>query len=132
MPKYAANGYAFAGYTSSDYNILAQSGNQVSIVNKKWAEQEIERQAEIIREAIRNGQAEIRLDGQHADSEISEYYYPSLAADRVGKEGYSFDNLTAGADYIIAKTFINNGQYVVQISYPASEQSSEAGSSADL
>lgn len=126
------SGYTFDGYTSADYHLSAQSGGRIIIINRKWAEQEIERQAEIIREAIRNGQAEIRLDGQHADSEISEYYYPSLAADRVGKEGYSFDNLTAGADYIIAKTFINNGQYVVQISYPTSEQPSEAGSSADL
>ena len=126
------SGYAFDGYTSADYRLSAQSGGRVTIVNRKWAEQETERQTEIIRSAIRIGQSEVRLDGQQADSEISEYYYPSLAADRVGKEGYSFDNLTAGADYIIAKTFINNGQYVVQISYPASEQSSEAGSSADL
>lgn len=113
------NGYAFAGYTSSDYNILAQSSNQVSIVNKKWAEQEIERQAEIIRSAIRIGQTEVRLDGQQADSEISEYYYPSLAADRVGKEGYSFDGLTAGVDYTL-ETHINNEQYVVKITYSVS------------
>ena len=126
------SGYTFDGYTSADYRLSAQPGGRVTIVNRKWAEQETERQTEIIRSAIRIGQTEVRLDGQQADSEISEYYYPSLAADRVGKEGYSFDNLTAGADYIIAKTFINNGQYVVQISYPASEQSSEAGSSADL
>ena len=126
------SGYAFDGYTSADYRLSAQSGGRVTIVNRKWAEQETERQTEIIRSAIRIGQTEVRLDGQQEDGEISEYYYPSLAADRVGKEGYSFDNLTAGADYIIAKTFINNGQYVVQISYPASEQSSEAGSSADL
>ena len=126
------SGYAFDGYTSADYHLSAQSGGRIIIINRKWAEQETERQTEIIRSAIRIGQTEVRLDGQQADSEISEYYYPSLAADRVGKEGYSFDNLTAGADYIIAKTFINNGQYVVQISYPASEQSSEAGSSADL
>lgn len=126
------SGYTFDGYTSADYRLSAQPGGRVTIVNRKWAEQETERQTEIIRSAIRIGQSEVRLDGQQADSEISEYYYPSLAADRVGKEGYSFDNLTAGADYIIAKTFINNGQYVVQISYPASEQSSEAGSSADL
>lgn len=126
------SGYTFDGYTSADYRLSVQSGSRVIIVNRKWAEQEIERQAEIIRSAIRSGQTEVRLDGQQTDSEISEYYYPSLAADRVGKEGYSFDNLTAGADYIIAKTFINNGQYVVQIHYPASEQPSEAGSSADL
>ena len=126
------SGYTFDGYTSADYRLSAQSGGRVIIVNRKWAEQEIERLAEIIRSAIRSGQTEVRLDGQQTDSEISEYYYPSLAADRVGKEGYSFDNMTAGTDYIIAKTFINNGQYVVQISYPASEQSSEAGSSADL
>ena len=126
------SGYAFDGYTSADYRLSAQSGGRVIIVNRKWAEQEIERLAEIIRSAIRSGQTEVRLDGQQTDSEISEYYYPSLAADRVGKEGYSFDNMTAGTDYIIAKTFINNGQYVVQISYPTSEQPSEAGSSADL
>lgn len=126
------SGYTFDGYTSADYHLSAQSGGRIIIINRKWAEQETERQTEIIRSAIRIGQTEVRLDGQQADSEISEYYYPSLAADRVGKEGYSFDNLTAGADYIIAKTFINNSQYVVQISYPASEQSSEAGSSADL
>lgn len=126
------SGYVFEGYTASDYNISAQSGGQVSIVNKKWAEQEIERQAEIIRDAIRSGLTEVRLDGQHDDKNVSEYNYAYSAADRVGKEGYGFDNMTAGTDYIIARTFINNDQYVVQISYPASEQPSEAGSSADL
>lgn len=126
------SGYVFEGYTASDYNISAQSGGQVSIVNKKWAEQEIERQAEIIRDAIRCGLTEVRLDGQHDDKNVSEYNYAYSAADRVGKEGYGFDNMTAGTDYIIARTFINNDQYVVQISYPASEQSAEAGSSADL
>lgn len=110
------DGYAFEGYTSSDYNIIAQSGGQVAIVNKKWAEQETERQAEIIRSAIRIGQTEVRLDGQQADGEISEYYYPSLAADRVGKEGYSFDGLTAGEDYTL-ETHINKEQYVVRITY---------------
>lgn len=110
------NGYVFEGYTSSNYNIIAQSGGQVAIVNKKWAEQEIERQAEIIRSAIRSGLNEVRLDGQQADSEISEYYYPSLAADRVGKDGYSFDGLTAGEDYTLA-THINKDQYVVKITY---------------
>ena len=126
------SGYVFEGYTASDYNISAQSGGQVSIVNKKWAEQEIERQAEIIHDAIRSGLTEVRLDGQHDDKNVSEYNYAYSAADRVGKEGYGFDNMTAGTDYIIARTFINNDQYVVQISYPASEQSAEAGSSADL
>lgn len=126
------SGYVFEGYTASDYNISAQSGGQVSIVNKKWAEQEIERQAEIIHDAIRSGLTEVRLDGQHDDKNVSEYNYAYSAADRVGKEGYGFDNMTAGTDYIIARTFINNDQYVVQISYPASEQPSEAGSSADL
>ena len=101
------SGYTFDGYTSADYRLSAQSGGRVIIVNRKWAEQEIERQAEIIREAIRTGQTEIRLDGQHADKQVSEYYYPGLAADRVGKDGYSFDNLTAGTDYVIARTFIN-------------------------
>lgn len=110
------NRYAFEGYTSSNYNISAQSGGQVAIVNKKWAEQEIERQTEIIRDAIRSGLDEVRLDGQQADSEISEYYYPSLAADRVGKDGYSFDDLTAGEDYTLA-THTNNDQYVVKITY---------------
>ncbi len=126
------SGYTFDGYTSADYRLSAQSGGRVIIVNRKWGEQEIERQAEIIRSAIRSGQTEVRLDGQQADSEISEYYYPSLAADRVGKDGYSFDNLTAGTDYVIARTFINKDQYVVQISYPANGQSGEAGSSTEL
>ena len=110
------SGYTFDGYTSADYRLSAQPGGRVIIVNRKWAEQEIERQAEIIRSAIRSGQTEVRLDGQQADSEISEYYYPSLAADRVGKDGYSFDGLTAGEDYTLA-THINNDQYVVRITY---------------
>lgn len=116
------DGYAFDGYTNADYRLSAQSGGRVIIVNRKWAEQEIERQAEIIRSAIRNGQTEVRLDGQHADSEISEYYYPSLAADRVGKEGYSFDGLTAGVDYTL-ETHINDEQYVVKITYSVSNTS---------
>ena len=107
------NGYAFAGYTSSDYNILAQSGNQVSIVNKKWAEQEIERQAEIIRSAIRSRQTEIRLEGQYDDKNVSEYNYAFSAADRVGKEGYSVDGLTAGVDYTIEAT-IRHDSYMTQ------------------
>ena len=82
------SGYTFDGYTSADYRLSAQSGGRVIIVNRKWAEQEIERLAEIIRSAIHSGQTEVRLDGQQADSEISEYYYPALAADRVGKDGY--------------------------------------------
>ena len=126
------SGYAFDGYTSADYRLSAQSGGRIIIINRKWAEQEIERQAEIIRSAIRSRQTEIRLDGQHADKQVSEYYYPGLAADRVGKDGYSFDNLTAGTDYVIARTFINKDQYVVQISYPANGQSGEAGSSTEL
>ena len=113
------SGYAFDGYTSADYRLSAQSGGRVTIVNRKWAEQETERQTEIIRSAIRIGQSEVRLDGQQADSEISEYYYPSLAADRVGKEGYSFDGLTAGMDYTL-ETHINNEQYVVKITYSVS------------
>lgn len=71
---------------------------------------------EIIRGAIRSGLKEVRLDGQQADSEFSEYYYPSLAADRVGKDGYSFDGLTAGEDYTF-ETHINKDQYVVKITY---------------
>ena len=126
------SGYAFDGYTSADYHLSAQSGGRIIIINRKWAEQEIERQTEIIRSAIHSRQTEVRLDGQHADKQVSEYYYPGLAADRVGKDGYSFDNLTAGTDYVIARTFINKDQYVVQISYPASKQPSEAESSADL
>ena len=110
------SGYAFDGYTSADYRLSAQPGGRVIIVNRKWAEQETERQAEIIRSAIRIGQTEVRLDEQQADSEISEYYYPSLAADRVGKEGYSFDGLTAGEDYTL-ETHINKEQYVVRITY---------------
>lgn len=113
------SGYTFDGYTSADYRLSAQSGGRVIIVNRKWAEQEIERLAEIIRSAIHSGQTEVRLDGQQADSEISEYYYPSLAADRVGKEGYSFDGLTAGVDYTL-ETHINNEQYVVKITYSVS------------
>ena len=113
------SGYAFDGYTSADYRLSAQSGGRVTIVNRKWAEQETERQTEIIRSAIRIGQTEVRLDGQQADSEISEYYYPSLAADCVGKEGYSFDGLTAGVDYTL-ETHINNEQYVVKITYSVS------------
>ena len=108
--------YTFDGYTSADYRLRVQSGGRVIIVNRKWAEQEIERQAEIIRSAIRSGQTEVRLDGQQADSEISEYYYPSLAADRVGKDGYFFDGLTAGEDYTL-ETHINKEQYVVRITY---------------
>lgn len=110
------SGYTFDGYTSADYRLSAQPGGRVIIVNRKWAEQEIERLAEIIRSAIHSGQTEVRLDGQQADSEISEYYYPSLAADRVGKEGYSFDGLTAGEDYTL-ETHINKEQYVVRITY---------------
>ena len=110
------SGYTFDGYTSADYRLRVQSGGRVIIVNRKWAEQEIERQAEIIRSAIRSGQTEVRLDGQQADSEISEYYYPSLAADRVGKDGYFFDGLTAGEDYTL-ETHINKEQYVVRITY---------------
>ena len=110
------SGYTFDGYTSADYRLSAQPGGRVIIVNRKWAEQETERQAEIIRSAIRIGQTEVRLDEQQADSEISEYYYPSLAADRVGKEGYSFDGLTAGEDYTL-ETHINKEQYVVRITY---------------
>ena len=113
------SGYTFDGYTSADYRLSAQPGGRVTIVNRKWAEQETERQTEIIRSAIRIGQTEVRLDGQQADSEISEYYYPSLAADRVGKEGYSFDGLTAGVDYTL-ETHINNEQYVVKITYSVS------------
>ena len=113
------SGYTFDGYTSADYRLSAQPGGRVTIVNRKWAEQETERQTEIIRSAIRIGQTEVRLDGQQADSEISEYYYPSLAADRVGKEGYSFDGLTAGMDYTL-ETHINNEQYVVKITYSVS------------
>ena len=67
-------------------------------------------------DAIRSGLNEVRLDGQQADSEISEYYYPGLAADRVGKDCYSFDGLTTGEDYTLA-THINNDQYVVRITY---------------
>ena len=113
------SGYTFDGYTSADYRLSAQPGGRVTIVNRKWAEQETERQTEIIRSAIRIGQSEVRLDGQQADSEISEYYYPSLAADCVGKEGYSFDGLTAGVDYTL-ETHINNEQYVVKITYSVS------------
>ena len=113
------SGYTFDGYTSADYHLSAQSGGRIIIINRKWAEQETERQTEIIRSAIRIGQSEVRLDGQQADSEISEYYYPSLAADCVGKEGYSFDGLTAGVDYTL-ETHINNEQYVVKITYSVS------------
>ena len=113
------SGYTFDGYTSADYHLSAQSGGRIIIINRKWAEQETERQTEIIRSAIRIGQTEVRLDGQQADSEISEYYYPSLAVDCVGKEGYSFDGLTAGVDYTL-ETHINNEQYVVKITYSVS------------
>ena len=107
--------------------ITSPSRGQIFLIHKlersftcslylKQKGQEIERQAEIIRDAIRSGLNEVRLDGQQADSEISEYYYPGLAADRVGKDGYSFDGLTTGEDYTLA-THINKDQYVVKITY---------------
>ena len=65
------SGYTFDGYTSADYRLSAQSGGWVIIVNRKWAEQEIERQAEIIRSAIRSRQTEIRLEGQYDDKNVS-------------------------------------------------------------
>ena len=107
------SGYAFDGYTSADYRLSAQPGGRVTIVNRKWAEQETERQTEIIRSAIRIGQTEVRLDGQYDDKNVSEYNYAFSAADRVGKEGYSVDGLTAGVDYTIEAT-IRHDSYMTQ------------------
>ena len=107
------SGYAFDGYTSADYRLSAQSGGRVTIVNRKWAEQETERQTEIIRSAIRIGQTEVRLEGQYDDKNVSEYNYAFSAADRVGKEGYSVDGLTAGVDYTIEAT-IRHDSYMTQ------------------
>ena len=107
------SGYTFDGYTSADYRLSAQPGGRVTIVNRKWAEQETERQTEIIRSAIRIGQTEVRLEGQYDDKNVSEYNYAFSAADRVGKEGYSVDGLTAGVDYTIEAT-IRHDSYMTQ------------------
>lgn len=92
-------GYTFGDYTDKDYSLSPQPSGKVLIVNYKWGEDETERQAEIIREAIRNGQTTVTLSGQYDDYKVSEYYYGYGAAERVGKNGYSFDGLTAGVDY---------------------------------
>lgn len=114
-------GYAFSEYTNADYNLGARTDGWVSIVNIKWRNQEIERQAEIIRKAIRNRQPEVILQGQYEDHEITEYYYAFLASDLVGKEGYTFDGLTAGVDYTLKSNISHDSSgaeaFTVHITY---------------
>ncbi|WP_373166353.1 hypothetical protein [Agathobaculum sp. Marseille-P7918] len=120
------NGYAFGDYTNKDYSLSPQSNGKVFIVNYKWGEDETERQAEIIRTAIRNGQTTVTLSGQYDDRKVSEYYYAYNAAERVGKNGYSFDGLTAGVDYTLDTSIRHDSNmetewFEVRITYPARE-----------
>lgn len=124
------DGYAFGDYTNQDYSFSPQPSGKVIIVNYKWGEDETERQAEIIRAAIRSGQTEVQLTGQYDDSKVSEYYYAYNAAKRVGKDGYSFDGLTAGVDYTLDTVIRHDSNmetewYEVRITYLTSEPTPE-------
>lgn len=125
------DGYSFGDYTNKDYSLSPQSGGRVIIINYKWGEDETERQAEIIREAIRNRQPEVQLSGQYDDRKISEYYYAYSAAKLVGEDGYSFDGLTAGIDYFVDTSIRTNSNmdtewFEVQITYPNDEAAQTA------
>lgn len=118
------DGYTFGDYTNKDYSLSPQPSGEVLIVNYKWGEDETERQAEIIRTAIRNGQTTVTLSGQYDDRKVSEYYYAYDAAERVGKNGYSFDGLTAGVDYTLDTSIRHDSNmetewFEVRITYPA-------------
>ncbi len=118
----SADGYSFDGFTAGeDYRLTAQYNGWVIINDPNWLEEEILRKVEIIQDAIRSGQTEVRLlPGSYEN--VGDFYCVIEAADRVKADGYSFDSYTAGVDYTISRAYIladsDGDVYVVQIEYP--------------
>ena len=119
----SAAGYSFDGYTAKeDYSISSYTVSKVTVQNlrwSQWAEEETTRYLDIIQEAIRNKEPEVVLEpGDYPD--VKETHFAVLAANRIKAEGYSFDGLTSGVDFIITRTFgrASPSVFVVQIEYP--------------
>lgn len=120
------DGYSFGGYTytnpsyTSDFDLTAKSGGTVRITNHKWGQAETQRYVEQVEEAIRSGLQRVSLQpGSYPDKDAS--YYACKAIRLVAAEGYSFDGLTSGVDYILGNPGVHVSSRVTsaRIEYPA-------------
>ena len=125
-------GYSFGGYTyrnpsyTSDFDVTAKTGGTVRISNHKWGQAETQRYVEQVEEAIRNGWQRVSLQpGSYPDKDSS--YYACKAIRLVAAEGYSFDGLTAGVDYLLGSPGIDVNSRVTsaRIEYPVEADMTE-------
>lgn len=118
-------GYSFGDYTytnpayTSDFDVTAKSGGIVRISNHKWGQAELQRYVDQVEAAIRQGQARVALQpGNYPDKDDN--YYAVKAIRQVAAEGYAFDGLTAGVDYMLGNpgTDVNSRVTAAHIDYP--------------
>ncbi len=126
-------GYSFSGYTytkstlTSDFNVTAKGDGIVRITNYKWGQAELQRYVDQVEEAIRQGQSRVSLQpGNYPDKDASYYAYKAIR--QVAAEGYSFDGLTSGVDYILGSPGTNVDTRVTSahIDYPSQTDMTEA------
>ena len=121
-------GYSFDGYTYSstwnvtDYNLSAKSGGAVTLTNKKWANGETRRYADMIDAAIDTGSSRVELPpGNYADGK-RDTSYASAAYHLVAAGGYRTPGgMVAGEDYTLEwiGTNANTRISTVSITYTA-------------
>lgn len=126
-------GYSFDGYTytkstlTSDFSVAAKGDGIVRITNYKWGQAELQRYVDQVEEAIRQGQSRVSLQpGNYPDKDASYYAYKAIR--QVAAEGYSFDGLTSGVDYILGSPGTNVDTRVTSahIDYPSQTDMTEA------
>ena len=121
-------GYSFDGYTysstwnASDYNLSAKSGGSVTLTNRKWANGETRRYADMIDAAIDTGSSRVELPpGNYADGK-RDTSYASAAYHLVAAGGYRTPGgMVAGEDYTLEwiGTNANTRISTVSITYTA-------------
>lgn len=121
-------GYSFDGYTysstwnASDYNLSAKSGGSVTLTNRKWANGETRRYADMIDAAIDTGSSRVELPpGNYADGK-RDTSYASAAYHLVAASGYRTPGgMVAGEDYTLEwiGTNANTRISTVSITYTA-------------
>ena len=121
-------GYSFDGYTYSstwnvtDYNLSAKSGGSVTLTNRKWANGETRRYADMIDAAIDTGSSRVELPpGNYADGK-RDTSYASAAYHLVAASGYRTPGgMVAGEDYTLEwiGTNANTRISTVSITYTA-------------
>ena len=125
------SGYRFGDYTADDFRV-SQKWNTtlVTITNNRWINAEIQKYVEQIEAALLQGETRIVLQpGSYPEYPDKPWYYASRARSIVAANGYTVGDLISGEDFVLQPGKINNNtmEFVIEVEYPVSDSSPEAG-----